>query len=873
MDAPKPQARTKLIEARKQRKLSQQQVAERIGTNYVNVSRWERGITRPGPYFQRKLSRLFGKTEEELDLALSSDVVPATAHSSPANAIPNTPAFPAQSESIPVSIPSSTVSEAIYDPSIPLPPPVHLVGREEELANLRARLRAGENVAMTALHGLPGVGKTTLAITLAHDMEIRAHFRDGILWAALGPRPDISSILSHWSLLLGVATPDKSGESDHEALAVQLRRAIGTRRMLLVIDDAWKLKDALVFKVGGPNCGHLVTTRFPGIASAFAPTSTSIIHELDTEKSMLLLHMLAPRVVEREQRKAEELAQAVGGLPLALTLLGNYLHQQSGGPERRIDAALARLSDAEGRLHISEPRGPTERHSSLDRNIPLSLQAVIDVTCQQLHPQERKALFALSVLPVRPGHFSEAAALAVADCQVAMLDRLMDMGLLEYTDTNHYTLHQTIADYARTALQNDAAPHERLITYAMNLVEKHRKEYEILEPEYDTIIAALASARTIGKTKEMMRCTYAFIPYLRSRGLYEQAEKQLQRAYDSAESLGDTDSKSQALLYRGEIAQKRGNYEQAEAFLQDGLQLARQIGNPERISALLADLGWITSKRSEYSRAEIYLKEGLTLARQIDETELICDILETLGSVAASRGQYNKSKEYLEEALKLARSIGDREKICTLLINLGVTAGEQDDFVHEERYYLEGLQIARELRHREWICALLSNLGATAWAQEKYNSAESYFQDGLTQARQLEHREWISVLLVNLATTLRKQGRYAEAEAHLIEALNTARQLGIPQITCNILNEFGNLSLSQRYLKAAESYFNEVLVVASEEDRDEVALAMYGLAQIAAFRGTINEAQRLGEDSLSRLESMGHRSTSEVRNWLETLAG
>ena len=870
MDAPKPQARTKLIEARKQRKLSQQQVAERIGTTYVNVSRWERGITRPGPYFQRKLSRLFGKTEEELDLALSSDTVPATAHTSPANAASNTPAYPAQSESIPVSIPSSTVSEAIYDPSIPLPPPVHLVGREEELTNLRARLRAGENVAMTALHGLPGVGKTTLAITLAHDVEMRAHFRDGILWAALGPRPDISSILSHWSLLLGVATPEKSGESDHEALAVQLRRAIGTRRMLLVIDDAWKLKDALVFKVGGPNCGHLVTTRFPGIASAFAPTSTRIIHELDTEKSMLLLHMLAPRVVEREQRKAEELAQAVGGLPLALTLLGNYLHQQSGGPERRIDAALARLSDAEGRLHISEPRGPTERHSSLDRNIPLSLQAVIDVTCQQLQPQERTALFALSVLPARPGHFSEAAALAVADCQVAMLDRLMDMGLLEYTDTNHYTLHQTIADYARTALQNDAVPHERLITYAVNLVEKHRKEYEILEPEYDTIIAALASARTTGKTKEMMRCTYAFIPYLRSRGLYEQAEKQLQRAYDSAESLGDTDSKSQALLYRGEIAQKRGNYEQAEKDLQDGLQLARQVGNPERISALLADLGWITWKRGEYTRAESYLNEGLPFAQQIDNSELICDILETLGSVAASRGEYETSNNFATEALNLARKINYREKICTVLINLGVTAGEQGKHDLEEQYYREALDIAWQLGHKEWICALLSNLGDLVGEQGDYTQAEKYFGQGLTIARQIVNVEWESLLLLNLGVALQKQAKFVRAEENLKLGLDLVTHIGIPQMISNALYELGNLYLNQLLLQTAENHFNKMLNITPKGNQDLIALAQYGIARIAAIQGKFSEALTLGETSLATLRAMGNRNAIDVRNWLDS---
>src|SRR5437667_12694229 len=66
-----PQPRVRLTEARNSRKLSQQEVADLIGSSHINVSRWERGITRPGPYYRRRLSTLFGKTEEELDLVVS----------------------------------------------------------------------------------------------------------------------------------------------------------------------------------------------------------------------------------------------------------------------------------------------------------------------------------------------------------------------------------------------------------------------------------------------------------------------------------------------------------------------------------------------------------------------------------------------------------------------------------------------------------------------------------------------------------------------------------------------------------------------------------------------------------------------------------
>src|SRR5579883_2382496 len=84
MDKAKPesQPRVHLTEARNERGWSQQEVAESLGTTYVNVSRWERGVTRPSPYFRKKLSMLFGKTERELDLAREGESPPVSLDSS-----------------------------------------------------------------------------------------------------------------------------------------------------------------------------------------------------------------------------------------------------------------------------------------------------------------------------------------------------------------------------------------------------------------------------------------------------------------------------------------------------------------------------------------------------------------------------------------------------------------------------------------------------------------------------------------------------------------------------------------------------------------------------------------------------------------------
>lgn len=849
-EAPRP--RERLIQARTQRKLSQRQVAERLETTHINVSRWERGITKPNPFFRRRLVQLFGKTEEELDLADTGGISS------------NAPSH--QTTTAPIS--------TLLDPTIPLLPSHEIVGRESDLARLKKRLCSGRNTTLTALNGLPGVGKTTLSIAIAHDPDVQAYFRDGILWAGLGPEPNMSGIVGHWCSLLGVSQAEVGELNGTEAIAVALHHAIGSRRILLVIDDAWNIEDALALKIGGPNCAHLITTRFPSIANQLGAESAITIRELDERDGVHLLRVLAPQAIEHEAGEALALVKAVGGLPLALTLIGNHLrsHSYSNQP-RRVGAALTRLSNASARLHISEQRGPNERHSSLPRGTPISLASVISVTDAQLNAQQRAALHALAVFPPKPDSFSEEAALAVTGGSPDILDALVDAGLLETGEADHYMMHQTIADYARARLEDtgNTAPYERLVRYIATFVSGYKKDYTRLERVSSTIYIALEEAYTSGLSDALMRIIYNFMPYLLSRGLYSVAEKHLRRALEMAERARDGYGKTGALLYLGEIAQKQGNYEQASQQLEDGLALARQVGKPDRIIALLAILGRVTWKRGDYAKAEGYLQEGLNLARSIDDKERLCDILETLGSVAASLGNYHQSMLYMEEALPIAKALEDSEKTCTLLINLGVTEGERGNYEQAEEHFLEGLELAKKIGHREWISLLLSNLGEAESELGHYEQAEDYFKEGLKVAKEIDHREWISGLLSSLGQTARKRRDFNEAKKYLEESMAIAHQINRPQLLSEILYIFGDLYLHLQQPRIAEETFLEMLKVIPEGSQDLVALAQYGLARAVAIQNRVREARELGESSLAIMNTLNHRTTNEVREWLKFL--
>ena len=422
---------------------SQARLAEALGTTTRSVSRWEQGVALPYPHYRQMLCNLFGKTAQELGL------------------LPDSSEHNDEQEPLPSDAPATTTQLSfLTDPAIPeaLGGADSLLGRDGLLQQIKQCLLAANNQTLTALNGLPGIGKTTLAVALVKDQQVQAHFRDGILWAGLGPRPNVLGLLARWGVLLGIKPADVENVNDREAWGRALRATIGNRRLLLVIDDAWSVKNALAFQVGGPDCAHLLTTRLPRVASAFAQQGAIVVPELQEADGLALLARYVPQLVEQDPQDARALVRAVGGLPLALTLMGKYLAAQaSTGQPRRLQAALAQLQNTEERLRVSMPTVPGERSPSLPENIPLSLHAVITISARQLSAPDHAALCALTVFPPKPNSFSAEAALTVCQEPVETLNALWDAGLLESSGPQRYTLHRTIADYAQTQTQDMAA--------------------------------------------------------------------------------------------------------------------------------------------------------------------------------------------------------------------------------------------------------------------------------------------------------------------------------------------------------------------------------------------------------------------------------
>lgn len=835
-----------LRQARLARGWTQIEVATLIDAPHAFlINRWENGTSSPSAVYRQRLVKLF-----ELDLQELGLVTPGP------------------------SSPGAGEAQMIADPALPLPPAngQELIGREELLAEIRLRLSESRGQARLALSGLPGVGKTTLSVALAHDPALQQRFRDGILWIGLGPQPNLLALLSRWGGLLGINQSEAESLKNQESWLAWLRRAIGTRQMLLIIDDAWTIEDALTCLVGGPQCSYLLTTRLSDVALQFAGTHVLRVPELSQDDSRHLLLQLAPALAEASHEAIQQLILATGGLPLALTLLGQHLLVQAGQQTgRRLQSTLARLQSFEERIRLQQPQAGLQRDYRLPDGTALSLEAVIGLSETDLSMPARQMLAALAVFPAKPTSFTEEAALAVAQKDVENLDSLVDAGLVEYIGQGRYTIHQTIADYARARYYNTNTNEQRMATYYRDFLASQQQNYPVLEPETANIIQALHFAMQHDMQELFIQSVLNFVPFLQNRAMQEQIERYLEQAESFARA-----SQHQTLLLAllqvvGRVTTWSGQYERAEAAYQEYLRLAEQGNDPRTTAQSFLSLGVLAFQRGEYGQAERYFQEGLPLARQANDQRCLYRLLNGLGGIASERGDYAQAEMLLQEALAAARLSGPEDAICKILNNLGSIAAKQSDPARAECYWQEVLATARAAELNEVLCAALSNLGELMAHLKRFDEAERYHEECLILVRKLGHPERLSRYLAASASLLRKQKDYDKAQVYVQEGLELAEQMGNRRLLSELWLEMGEIALQSGQIPLAEQALRKAEEWMPEGQQVLQIDALYVQARLAALRGYLVEAHRLGEECLASFASGGYYRLAEVQSWLDSL--
>ncbi len=838
--------KTPLRLEREQRGWSQARLAEMLGTSILSVSRWERGTVQPSPYFQERLIKLFKKDARMLGLLVKTQKAP--------------------SEHL-----------KIIDPLLPSQALLYtgLIGREDLLQSLTTRLCTDPSPSTVALYGLPGVGKTTLLIALTGLPKIQQQFADGILWAGLGSKPQIFEHLARWGNLLRIPQEELKHLKTQADLARALRIHIGSRRLLLILDDIWQMQDAIALQIGGVNCTHLITTRFPSLATQFGQQHTIHVSELEVAESRKLLSYYLPYLTEQEPQTIEQLAQEVGMLPLALTLIGKHLslHDYSR-QHRRLHTRLEQLRDRSVRLRLSQPQSFVEHHPSIPAEQPLSLEAIITVSTQQLSQAAREALYYLALIPAKPNSFTEDLVTALTPNANEALDELVDAGLVEAYGTDRYTLHQTIIDYASTrALDQEKQAYFRirLIEYATSWLDKHTEDYKLIEHEYTNLLTALAFAVDHPSPAMAISLVNSLMSFWIVRGWYLEAHQWLKLVFPLAQGQQDHMGEIGLLRCQGDLAKSQANYEQAKTLYQQSIDLAYQAQIPQESIFALRGLSWIEVHQGNYEQSEYYARQGTELAQQSRGQKYLGYMLNSLGLALNYQNRFKEAEHYFQEGLSIAQKYGQKELTINSYVHLGLLKWLQGLYNEAEMYDLQGLQIAQEIGHQDLLYILLSGLGSIYYQIGDYQKALQYCQQSVTQARQIGARSGIAISLHNLAEVFQKLEKWKQAKDTYDESLTIAYQIDLRMYFAANLCGLGEIALQQKPYDEARTFFEKAIQEAHTEVLEDKARALYGLAKMEAAQNHLEKALEYGRESLKLHEQIQYYKTDEIPKWVEHL--
>ncbi|BBO83611.1 hypothetical protein DSCO28_41770 [Desulfosarcina ovata subsp. sediminis] len=341
--------------------------------------------------------------------------------------------------------------------SIPSTPPI-FVGRGSDLETIRDLLTAETNGQMIAIHGWPGVGKTTFATALANDAAVQDGFPDGIIWMPMGvgfnPITGFSTLGQRHLL---DSRELRQTTSLDKAISI-LRDRVAGKRLLLLLDDAWEVDHVAGFRqsVGDTNA-LIITSRSPEIAQhlVYAPESVYRLDVFREADSMTLLKILIPAVVEENNERCIELVNALENLPLAIHVVGRMLRMESeiwpGNVKKLLDELIESISS------VFQERAPHDLFDPVDGRIP-TVEMLFRKSTDRLDEKTRICFAALGALAPKPATFdlrritAAWAGIGVRDPKPAVTE-LANRGLLEPLKNDRFQMHALLVAHAGNLLK------------------------------------------------------------------------------------------------------------------------------------------------------------------------------------------------------------------------------------------------------------------------------------------------------------------------------------------------------------------------------------------------------------------------------------
>jgi predicted ATPase/DNA-binding XRE family transcriptional regulator len=695
--------------------LTQKELAAEAGCAVITVRKMEAGELKPSKSLAGSLAGALGiksgEVEAFVDFARSETGLLAADRTSEAGPRPWLP---------------KGLSE------MPLPAPLKkLIGREHDLAAVRSLLSRPE-VRLVTIAGPPGVGKTSLAVDLAH--ELFSSYRDGCFYVELADIQEAASVLQAIAAELGVQPAAR------RPVLEQLRAFLHEKQMLLVLDNCEHVLAAapMIYQLlqGCPELNVLTTSRasLQLLVENQYPLSPLLLPDPDRRQTILELaeypsidlFVSRARAAQPDFRLSEANAATISaicrrldGLPLAIELAASK-------------TKLLSTAELMSRLEASSTALKAEFRDLPQRQ--RSLQVTLDWSYELLTDQE-KAVFAC--MAAFSGGCSLAAAEAVGGASLnfqvaefleALIDKCLLVRMRKAARSSHrISMLKTIREYAVSRLTQSGFM-ERVqahhAAYYLKLAGEAESELrgpdqilwlDRLKREHLNLRSAISWALTSGDVETALGLAGSLARYWELHSHLEEGRSLLEKAMAQSEhleagrALSNTHMRLRAKALRGAsaLAQNQGDWDQANRWGLESLRLWRTLGDRKGEAGVLHTLGLVAQGRQQLGQAQEYHQACLHLAQQLEDEVRIYISLYNLAEVASRQHDYELAEQLHRESLALKEQHGDSWSISWSKFCLAKLAGYRGDWQEAAQLQRECIQLRQQLGDKEAVAESL----------------------------------------------------------------------------------------------------------------------------------------------------------------------
>ena len=710
------------------------------------------------------------------------------------------------------SIPGSLLTQVYAPYSLPRRNATLFVGRDETLDQLKTQLEQHSSVAITAIAGMGGIGKTELALHYGWLSWATGAYPGGVCWVR--SQQELLDLLLVARTKLDLAPPEGLEAPAQLAWCWQHWRQGNT---LIVFDNVEAYADIEPFlPPHEPRFQVLLTTR-RDLGSSVQKLPLPVLSE---GAALALLKSLVGTRINEQEENAKTLCQQLGYLPLALELVGRYL-------ARKQDLSVAELQQ---RLQTKGLDALALTKPEAGMTATKGVRAAFELSWDALSADAQELAAYLSIFAAAPleWRWVEECFVEAETVEELRDDELLGFHLLQRVAKGVYQLHPLIREFFAEKLTQQPNGDEWKRWFCHLMVEEAGKIPQILTLSIDALVTSI-----IPHIEEVVNHLTA---WLSDDDLIEPAN-------------------GIARFYGGQA-----DYATAEFWYIKCLKLAQtRLGDDHsEVASVLNNLATIYFTQGRYNEVEpLYARSLRIYQTQLDEDHpLIAVSLNNLAELYRSQGRYNEAEPLYKRTLKSYQSeLGDdHPHVAASYCNLAELYRAQGRYGEAEPLYLRSLEIRQIQLGKEHpaVASSLNNLGELYRAQGRYGEAEPLYLHSLEifQTHLGEKHPEVAFSLNNLGELYRAQGHYGKAESLYLRSIEIAQScLGEnhPAVATSFNNLAGIYYEQGRYSEVETLYLRSLEIDKHSygDDHPEVATDLNNLAHFYFSQGRYDEAEPL----------------------------